>query len=73
VKADPKVVSDLQLACGLLATIAEQYRLDGYLIRNLGLKDLGRKFYPKWSAGYGSLRASAPMISSAHWWRLRCH
>jgi bacterioferritin (cytochrome b1) len=48
VKADPKVVSDLQLACGLLATIAEQYRLDGYLIRNLGLKDLGCKFYPHW-------------------------
>jgi bacterioferritin (cytochrome b1) len=48
VKADPKVVGDLQLACALLATIAEQYRIDGYLIRNLGLKDLGHKFYPHW-------------------------
>lgn len=44
-KADPKVLADLQQACGILATIAEQYRIDGYGLRNLGLKKLGRKFY----------------------------
>ena len=47
-KSDPKVISDLQATCGILAMLAEQYRVDGYAIRNLGLKDLGRKFYPKW-------------------------
>ena len=47
-KADPKVISDLQASCGQLATIAEQYRVDGYAIRNLGLKCLGKKFYPGW-------------------------
>lgn len=47
-KADPKVLADLQTTCGILATIAEQYRVDGYQIRNLGLKDLGHKFYPHW-------------------------
>ena len=26
----------------------EQYRVDGYALRNLGLKDLGHKFYPGW-------------------------
>ena len=47
-KADPKIIGDLLATCGQLATIQEQYRVDGYAIRNLGLKDLGRKFYPKW-------------------------
>ena len=44
-KADPKVIQGLQQACGLLATLAEQYRLNGYALRNLGLKKLGKKFY----------------------------
>ena len=48
VKADPKVIGDLLATCGQLATVQEQYRVDGYAIRNLGLKDLGRKFYPTW-------------------------
>jgi bacterioferritin (cytochrome b1) len=48
VKADPKIIGDLLATCGQLATIQEQYRVDAYAIRNLGLKDLGRKFYPKW-------------------------
>jgi bacterioferritin (cytochrome b1) len=48
VKADPKVIGDLQASCGILATIAEQYRVDGYAIRNLGLSKLGHKFYPHW-------------------------
>jgi len=49
VKADPKVIGDLLASCGQLATIAEQYRLDGYALRNAGLKDLGRKFYAEQS------------------------
>lgn len=48
VKADPKVIGDLMMTCGQLATLQEQYRVDGFALRNLGLKDLGRKFYPKW-------------------------
>ena len=47
-KADPKVIGDMMASCGQLATMCEQYRVDGYAIRNLGLKNLGRKFYPKW-------------------------
>lgn len=47
-KADPSVIADLQTACGYLATIAEQYRVDGYQIRHLGLDDMGHRFYPKW-------------------------
>jgi bacterioferritin (cytochrome b1) len=47
-KADPKVIGDLLTTCGQLAGIQEQYRVDGYAIRNLGLKNLGKKFYPKW-------------------------
>ena len=46
--ADPAVINDLQTSCGLLATIIEQYRVDGMQIRVLGLKGLGRKFYPHW-------------------------
>ena len=42
------MVQDLRTACGILATIAEQYRIDGYGMRFLGLKELGRKFYPGW-------------------------
>ena len=45
VKADPKVIGDLLATCGQLATMCEQYRVDGYAIRNLGLKGLGKKFY----------------------------
>ena len=48
VKADPKVIGDLLATCGQLATIQEQYRVDSYAVRNLGLKSLARKFYPKW-------------------------
>ena len=44
-KADPKVIQGLQQACGLLATLAEQYRIDGFALRNAGLKALGKKFY----------------------------
>lgn len=47
-KADPKVIGDLLATCGQLASMQEQYRVDAYAIRNLGLKDLARKFYPKW-------------------------
>jgi bacterioferritin (cytochrome b1) len=48
VKADPKVIGDMLATCGQLATIQEQYRVDAAAIRNLGLKSLSRKFYPKW-------------------------
>ena len=48
VKADPKVIGDLLATCGQLASMAEQFRVDGYAIRNLGLKSLGKKFYPGW-------------------------
>ena len=48
VKTDPKVIGDLLATCGQLAGMQEQYRVDSYAIRNLGLKNLGRKFYPKW-------------------------
>lgn len=44
-KCDPKVLADLNAASGLLATIAEQWRINGYMLRNLGLKSLGKKFY----------------------------
>ena len=47
-KADPKVIGDLLASCGQLASMAEQYRVDGYAIRNLGLSDLGHRFYPGW-------------------------
>jgi bacterioferritin (cytochrome b1) len=46
--ADPGVLNDLNAACSLLATIIEQYRVDGMQIKVLGLKSLGHKFYPKW-------------------------
>jgi bacterioferritin (cytochrome b1) len=45
VKADPKVIGDLLATCGQLATMCEQYRVDGYAIRWMGLKGLGKKFY----------------------------
>lgn len=45
VKADPKVIGDLVSTCGQLASMCEQYRVDGYAIRNLGLKSLGQEFY----------------------------
>ena len=39
------MIGDLLATCGQLASMCEQYRLDGYAIRNLGLKALGKKFY----------------------------
>lgn len=47
-KADQKVVQDLQVGCGLMATLAEQYRVDAAQLEAIDLDFLAHKFYPKW-------------------------
>ena len=46
-KADPRILADLNLACGALATMVEQFRIDRVQLKTLDCEWLAGK-YGKW-------------------------